>query len=532
MITSYIYSSLDAVKARVQIYDGNGTLITTCTCADVLSDFAVSREGIGGKFFGFGVCHKLEMNIIDIERELEFYKGYYAQVSYGNGLSWDRCYPKFYFDDIKVDKRTGDIKIVAYDRLKQLANHKYSELGFTGETTLFNIVSKTSDLMAFKKKYATITSYVDSTYLAAMNTTTVFPNYEGDEDLRVVLDEVAEWMQLIYCLDRDEALTWRKVCTDTTPVATVYPKDYYEWEQEGNQVLKNLYSINELSDTVGIEINPDGNVLQFIRENQLLANRDDISDILTTNSAQYSHHPFVLDWSGDYRLEAGDCIEIFDNDGTSTKVFILNDLVEYSGTLSQATAWEWVDNDSEKEETPITIQDKINQTYAKVDKVNKEITLLTEDLGTYPQKIAQLQVSIDDISASVSRVEKTHSDEIDNANGRIDTIAKETALKVDAEGVEIIVEETLSEGVEKVVTSAKKYTFDDTGLNISSSDSNISTTITEDGMRIYRAGTEVLTADNEGVKAEDLHATTFLIIGTTSRLEDRENRTACFWIGD
>lgn len=531
MINSTIYSSLDAVKARVQIYDGNGVLITTCTCADVLSDFAVSREGVGGKFFGFGICHKLELNIIDIERTFQFYKGYYAEISYGNGYLWDRCYPKFYFEDIKVDKRTGDIKVVAYDRLKQLANHKYSELGITGETKLFNIVSKTSDLMGFKKKYATSPTD-DKAYLQAMNTSSVTPNYEGDEDLRVVLDEIAEWMQLVYYLNAKEELTWKKVCIDIDPVAYVYPKDYYEWEQEEKLVLKNLYATNELSDTAGIVIDANGNVLQYIRENQLLANRDDISDILTTYSAQYSHHPFVLDWSGDYRLEAGDCIEIYDNDSTTTKVFILNDLVTYAGTLSQATAWEWVDNDSEKEESPITIQDKINQTYAKVDKVNKEITLLASTVDTQGSNIAQLLVSSNSVTTKVTDIESKHNTEVDNVNDRIDTLTKETAMKVDAEGVEIIVEQTLSEGVEKVVTATKKYSFDDTGLNISSSDSNISTTITEDGMRIYRGREEVLTADNEGVKAEDLHATTFLIIGTTSRLEDRENRTACFWIGD
>ena len=50
-------------------------------------------------------------------------------------------------------------------------------------------------------------------------------------------------------------------------------------------------------------------------------------------------------------------------------------------------------------------------------------------------------------------------------------------------------------------------------------------------MKIFRSSTEVLTADNEGVKAEDLHATTYLIIGETSRLEDKDGRTVCYWIG-
>jgi hypothetical protein len=57
------------------------------------------------------------------------------------------------------------------------------------------------------------------------------------------------------------------------------------------------------------------------------------------------------------------------------------------------------------------------------------------------------------------------------------------------------------------------------------------TTITEDGMTVYRDSEAVLIADHEGVKAEDLHATTYLIIGNNSRFEDLGDRTACFWIG-
>ena len=50
-------------------------------------------------------------------------------------------------------------------------------------------------------------------------------------------------------------------------------------------------------------------------------------------------------------------------------------------------------------------------------------------------------------------------------------------------------------------------------------------------MRIKKNSQEVLTVNNQGVKAQDLHAYTFLIIGDNSRLEDRGNRTGCFWIG-
>ena len=47
-----------------------------------------------------------------------------------------------------------------------------------------------------------------------------------------------------------------------------------------------------------------------------------------------------------------------------------------------------------------------------------------------------------------------------------------------------------------------------------------------------RFNVEVLTANNQGVDAANLHANTYLIIGEYSRFEDYGNgRTGCFWVG-
>jgi predicted nucleic acid-binding Zn-ribbon protein len=184
------------------------------------------------------------------------------------------------------------------------------------------------------------------------------------------------------------------------------------------------------------------------------------------------------------------------------------------------------------------ITQRVENTENKLVTVESEIDANTTAIETNASAIGSLQVSANQISASVSTVESKVTtieskveDNNDAVNTRIDSMAKDVSLKLDKQGVEIAVESILTEGVEKVVTASKKYTFDDSGLNVSSSDSEISTVVTEDGMRIYRHSTEVLTVDNTGVQAADLHARTFLIIGENSRLEDRGSRTACFWIG-
>ena len=98
--------------------------------------------------------------------------------------------------------------------------------------------------------------------------------------------------------------------------------------------------------------------------------------------------------------------------------------------------------------------------------------------------------------------------------------------------MELIVQEELASGVNKVTTTTG-FTFNQDGLTISKSNVDITTDISEDGMRVSKDGQVVLTADNNGVEALNLHATTYLIIGENSRFEDYDNgsRTGCFWIG-
>ena len=75
-------------------------------------------------------------------------------------------------------------------------------------------------------------------------------------------------------------------------------------------------------------------------------------------------------------------------------------------------------------------------------------------------------------------------------------------------------------------------TLNDDGLTISHSDSDMTTLVTEDGITVSKGSQVMLTANNQGVDAANLHANTYLIIGEYSRFEDYGNgRTGCFWVG-
>ena len=132
---------------------------------------------------------------------------------------------------------------------------------------------------------------------------------------------------------------------------------------------------------------------------------------------------------------------------------------------------------------------------------------------------------------------------IDESRDKVDSVASElrgeitqtaTQLYRDTEKIEATVTKMKQDGVDQVITKTG-YRFDADGLMVSKSGDEISNLIDNTGMYVKRSGQTVLSANNKGVEALNLHAKTYLIIGSgdgRSRIEDYgTNRTGVFWIG-
>ena len=683
-----IGSSISAIKAKVDLFDGS-TLVKTCTCKDFLQDFTLYREGDTSKFFGFGVSHKMSASFIDLDRTLNVQKNNTLEISLGDGTYFDTPFPTMYVTEVEREEKSNTITCTVFDALYKASGHVISELNLEAPYTLRDLVIRCAELIELE-----LVGVDDEAFNLSYSEGA---NFAGDETIRAVLDAIAEVTQTIYFVNHDNKLVFKRLDKDGDPVLVVTKRMYYELTTLTPRTLTTICHATELGEN--LYSGSETGVAQIMRDNPLLTTRADIGNILDTALARVVGLTITqlnCDWEGDHCLEVGDKIGVITENGEVVNTFILDDVLEYQGFINQITSWEFTQDETATVANPTSIGEKINQTIARVDKVNKEITLMTTDVSETKSELAELKLTTDDIILRVEKVEKqeidldisndtnfiklservgaleisdteinasisnvetvvsglegtvselgdTLRDEIadgDSAlNGEIATVkqdvsalqikageieasisslesstasnlsdavsgltndldeleeslraeyeaadeilngeftgevtavreeisslsvkadgitasvsslqkiteqtaesveteiaalAKEVNLKVDSAAVSISIEKALSAGVDKVVTSAKEYTFDDTGLNISSSDSDFSTQITEDGMRIYKGNTEVLTADNAGVQARDLHARTFLIIGENSRLEDRGNRTACFWIG-
>lgn len=166
--------------------------------------------------------------------------------------------------------------------------------------------------------------------------------------------------------------------------------------------------------------------------------------------------------------------------------------------------------------------------------IESEFSSIESETKTLNETVTSLQLGADSISASVKSLEENVIRTTDGLTNDISIIQEQVNLAMTSEDVKIEIQNQLINGTNKVSTTTG-YTFDEDGLNISKSDSEMKTQITEDGMKIYKNNEVMLTANNQGVDAKNLHATTYLIIGNNSRMEDftedGNKRTAVFWIG-
>jgi hypothetical protein len=167
----------------------------------------------------------------------------------------------------------------------------------------------------------------------------------------------------------------------------------------------------------------------------------------------------------------------------------------------------------------------VNDSRDKVDSVESGLR----------DEIKNQETSLRRNTAELVATAKTElSGSIDEVVEAVKELSSEVKLKLDANAVNIAIEKEIQNGVSRVVTKTG-FVFDHEGLDISKSGSEMSNQLNHTGMYVTRNGDEILTANNNGVNAVNLHAKTYLIIGSgdgRSRFEDYGiNRTACFWVG-
>lgn len=557
-VKNEIISPVRDIRAKVEFYNGS-TLVETCNCNDRLISFNIERIGDESRFFGFGICQRLNVHLIDKNRELSFSTSNSIKVAYVIGEESIYPYPTFYISEVRRDENTNELSITAYDTMYPDTAHLVKDITLPDSYTLLYFISAASvALNATGVTFANITD--TSPFMLNMADG---GNFDGTETIREALNDVAEATQTIYYINSDNKLVFKRLLKDGNADLNIEKKDYITLQSRTNRRLNKIYSVTELGDNLFATTGQSGTT-QYIRDNAFWTKLTS-SEVATqlenaiTAVGGLSINQFDCSWRGNFLLEIGDKIALTTKDNELVYSYVIDDVINYVGYLTETTKWTYNANDAETEATPTTLGDALNQTYAKVDKINRKIDLVASNTEGLPQEIASIKIQVDQIEAKVESIDmdeignvqndisslrlttdgiiqevsklKTTTNKIDD---EVETLKQSVENKVSSDQVSIIVKEELTNSDVTAVTTETGFTFNKDGMTIEKSGSELSTQITENGMTISKSGDTVLTVNNVGVDAANLRATTYLIIGSNSRFEDYDNqtRTGLFWIGD
>lgn len=533
---SQLNSDVRHITARAYVYEDTNTKYIF-KAADNLQSFTVERVG-QGKFFGYGICQKMNMKVRDVSRQFSVTTANQINLIWdvlvdGNNTSLF-AYPRFKVSEVHRDENTNALSITAYDALYEATKHNVSELTLADSYTIKEFIASCAALLGLSgysiRGVGENETCFDTSYAAGAN-------FEGTETIREALDAVAEVTQTVYFITSERKICFRRLSLDGDADFTIDKEKYFTLSSKTNKRLGTIVSATELGDNLSASTTESGST-QFIRNNPFWDNREDRATLLDNALAAVGGltlNQFECDWHGNYLLEIGDKIALITKDGSQAISYVLDDTIEYNGGISEKTKWSYEDNENENDinSAPSNLGDSIKQTYAKVDKVNKEIEIVASQADENTDAIAALRINVDSINATVQNQQQQINESVDSLNSDINTLTTEIA-SARLESQQAILEfrqEIEQDGIDKVTTSTG-FTFNEEGMTVEKSGREMKTTITEDGMTVYRSGESVLQANNEGVKAKNLHANTYLIIGNNSRFEDyKYNRTGCFWIG-
>lgn len=496
------------VKAKVLIYDDD-ELLYTLTESDYIKDIKIERNLASGKFFGDVLSQEATIQLI---RDIDITNKMYIVIMIGAEDDYI-AFPRFYIQEIERNQNTQTTTIKGRDAISFLENLIVDDLQLVAPYTLqevINAIASTINVEAITYDFFEALEYP------------IGANLNGNESLRDMVRAAAEVSQTFCQITYDNKLRFARLDSGATPLPLT--KNNYFTLSLGDAVsLQTIIYSNELGDSISASTENEG-IAQTIYSNPFWDNRDDLADLVDQaliNVGDLAIQPYEVRWRGNPATEIGDRISLQAKDNTILYSFLLEDEIYYNGGLSQTSKCIFDANAATANySTPTTLSAFINQTYAQVDKVNKNITMLVQDGDNTESAISALTLDKDAISAQITRVEN-------DATNAINVLQKNVSeIKAEADALAI----SFEEGVSSVHTTTG-FRFDKDGLNISKSGSEMSTLIDDDGMKIYRNSTMMLKADNGGVFAKDLHATNFLIIGAHSRLEDTASgRTACYWL--
>ncbi len=531
-IVNMIDSPVRKITARVEVYNASA-LVDTFTYSDKLISVSIERVCEEGKFFGFGICQKLNVKILDSNREVDYLTTQHSiKIAFGTGSEYVYTTPTFYITQSRRDENTNELTIYGYDLIYDAAARYTSELPISAPYSPLDLAAVCATTLGAS---GTDIKGIGSGETCFSKVYQGGANFEGTESLRDALNDIAEVTQTIYYVDANNKLVFKRLGKGASADLSITKAKYSTLDSSNSRRLGTIVHVTELGDNISASTTQTGST-QYVRDNAFWTMLDstEISTMVEDAVAAVGGltiNQFECSWRGNFLLEIGDKIALTTKDDSIVMSFVLDDTIEYNGAFSEQTGFTYDDDEAETADNPSSLGDVLKQTYAKVDKAEKQIELVAGDVQENSSKISAISLNTDSILASVEEINKNTNNRLDATDESIVSLTERLNTTISADALDIKIQEVLNDGVTSITTE-RGFTLNDEGLTISHSDSDMTTLVTEDGITVSKGSQVMLTANNQGVDAANLHANTYLIIGGYSRFEDYGNgRTGCFWVG-
>lgn len=227
-----------------------------------------------------------------------------------------------------------------------------------------------------------------------------------------------------------------------------------------------------------------------------------------------TYTPCTIKLPAGFSVSAGDIVTVTDSNGVTVTAYVMTkrqanqaDTLECTGSPSRGST------SAVNHVTVKALTGKVLDLTATVDGIRAE----NRDAAG---KVAALSLDVEGITSEVSRQQA-------DMTGVFQQL---TQLHQTEEAMQLRIQNVEQQGVGRITTETG-FTFDEKGLTISKSGTQMENLLDETGMFVKRSGTVILQADQSGVEAADVSVRNYLVIGDHARLEDYGgSRTACFWI--
>ena len=239
-----------------------------------------------------------------------------------------------------------------------------------------------------------------------------------------------------------------------------------------------------------------------------------IAQTLFQQLAEVSYTPCQLRVASACPVQAGQVVTLRDRGGSNYRVYVMKLVLSGNGKTLYCTGSQNRLTSTAVNETSVqALSGKVTELSLTVDGVKAENRDAQGNL-------ARISMALEGIDARVSSQQ----------TGLTGIKESLTQLKQTADQLEVAVQTVETQGVSRVQTQTG-YCFDQNGLSIHRTGSQMENLLDDTGMYVNRSGSLVLRANDEGVAAVDVTVKNYLIMGEHARFEDYNNgRTACFWI--